>query len=101
LIRDPKGKWQKKLNIFHFIERVPCPYCPPDSRTFPTNLSLARHVLQEHNWNKQKPKDSVTREQVLEIIKKCVGSKNSSYPDDSSTVKHFEELADEIMEAIS
>jgi len=47
----------KKLDIYHFIERVPCPYCPLNSRTYPTNLSLARHVLQEHNWNKQKPKE--------------------------------------------
>jgi len=46
------SKWQKKLNIVHFKERVPCPFCPEGSETYPSNLSLCRHVLKEHNWNK-------------------------------------------------
>lgn len=47
---EPKPKWQKKLNVVHFPERVPCPYCKPDAPTYPTNLSLSRHVLQKHNF---------------------------------------------------
>jgi len=54
---DPKPTYKKKLNVFHFIERVPCPYCPTDAPTYPTNLSLARHVLQKHNWNPNPPKE--------------------------------------------
>lgn len=46
------AKWVKKLNVARFKERVPCPYCPPDSETFASNLSLSRHVLKKHNWNK-------------------------------------------------
>lgn len=46
------NKWQKTLNIVRFDPRVPCPFCPEDARDFPSNLSLCRHVLHEHNWNK-------------------------------------------------
>jgi len=42
------AKWTKKLNIVKFNEQVICPFCPD---TFPTNLSLCRHVLNKHNWN--------------------------------------------------
>lgn len=45
------NKWKKQLNLYHFQERVPCPYCPPDAPTHPSNVSLCRHVLHEHNWN--------------------------------------------------
>jgi len=41
-------KWQKKLNLAQFKEKVPCPYCP---ETFPSNVTLCRHVLRKHNWN--------------------------------------------------
>jgi len=96
---DPKPKWKKKVNVFHFIERVPCPYCPPESRMFPTNLSLARHILTEHNWDKSKQRIALAREHLLELIRKHLGSKNPTYPDDTHTVKRFEALADEITEA--
>jgi len=43
------SKWEKRLNLVRFIERVMCPYCPRD---FPSNVSLCRHVLHDHNWNK-------------------------------------------------
>ena len=43
------NKWQKQLNVVKFKDRVVCPYCP---ETFPSNVSLCRHVLSEHNWNK-------------------------------------------------
>lgn len=46
------SKWQKKLNIFVFKEKVPCPYCPKGSEGFNSNIQLCRHVLAQHNWNK-------------------------------------------------
>jgi uncharacterized Zn-finger protein len=52
----------KKLNIVHFKERVSCPYCP---ETFPTNLSLCRHVLKEHNWNRDY-KDILEEYEIIE-----------------------------------
>jgi hypothetical protein len=55
--RKEKPKWRKKLNVVKFKERVPCPYCPPDSPDFPSNLALCRHVLREHNWNNDFLKD--------------------------------------------
>ena len=47
-------QWKKKLNVVHFTEYVPCPYC---SELCGSNLALARHVLREHNWNKDFLKD--------------------------------------------
>jgi hypothetical protein len=95
---SPKPKWRKKLSIVKFPERIPCPYCPADAPTFPSNLSLARHVLNKHNWDKSKERIALTREYLLELVRKHLGSKNPSYPDDSITVKKFEALADEISE---
>lgn len=43
------AKWAKKTNTVKFDPRIPCPWYPAD---FPTNLSLCRHVLHKHNWNK-------------------------------------------------
>lgn len=43
------NKWKKRLNVIQFKERIPCPYC---EKTFPSNVSLCRHVLRSHNWNK-------------------------------------------------
>lgn len=44
------NKWQKKLKSIRFKNPVPCPYnC---GENFNTSLSLCRHVLSKHNWNK-------------------------------------------------
>jgi len=43
------SKWRKKLNFFPFKEKVPCPYCP---EFFSSNILLCRHVLCQHNWNR-------------------------------------------------
>jgi uncharacterized Zn-finger protein len=98
---SPKPKWEKKLDIVKYPERVPCPYCPANAPTFPSNLSLARHVLTHHNWDKSKERVALTRDHLLELIRKHLGSKSTSYPDDTYTVKKFEALADEIAEAFA
>lgn len=58
-----KPKYAKKLNIVIFPERVKCPYCPED---FKSNVSLCRHVLGQHNWNKE---PMIILDQVKEIYK--------------------------------
>lgn len=57
-------KWAKKLTIQRFPERIKCPYCPEDADDFPSNLALARHVLTEHNWNK----DFLKGFEVVEVV---------------------------------
>lgn|SRR4030042_101760 len=95
---DSKPNWRKKLSIVKFPERIPCPYCPIDAPTFPSNLALARHVLTAHNWDKSKERVALTREYLLELIRKHLGSKNPTYPDNTHIAEQFRALAAEISE---
>jgi len=47
------SSWQKKLHSIRFPKPVPCPYCPLGTEPYKTSLTLIRHVLNNHNWNKQ------------------------------------------------
>lgn len=50
---DPKPRYEKKRRLQH-IQGLQCPYCPED---FGSNLMLARHVLQVHNWFNQEKRE--------------------------------------------
>jgi len=40
------------------------------------------------------------RDKILSCIKRIIGSKNPTYPDDTFTQKQFERLADELMKML-
>jgi hypothetical protein len=42
--------------------------------------------------------EGITKERVLHVIKAVLGSKNPHYPDDSYTLKQFDELAKKLEE---
>ena len=55
--------------LHRFAERVACPYnC---GETFPSKLSLARHVLRDHNWNVNtlEPYDPATYKMAITVCK--------------------------------
>lgn len=63
-----------------FSEAVPCPYC---MEKFKSNVSLCRHVLSQHNWNKDflKGFEIVETHGSVMFVKEVEGNEKGKFED--------------------